>query len=322
MAATGALAQREPPKVQMRTAPTPDAVPLAPVVVEGTTPAALKQQTFDFVQSYAAATPKLDRLARWDEQICVSVQGLAPAESAQVQSRVEEVAKALRLKVRGAGCNPNVEIMFADQPQPFLDRVAAQRPDLLGYGYRHDADTLKRVTLPIQAWYVTATAGGAANTGGTNFAFVDRTDTTSNQARQTNGMVIDDPDSLPPSGCAESRLSNCLKSVFQHVLVVVDRDAVRAYESGPVIDYVTMLALSEPRALGSCNVLPSVTDLFACRRGDEPVKGLTRADVAYLEALYRTQLDARKTTQLADMSSRMADMLLKDNASARVKAPR
>ena len=48
--------------------------------------------------------------------------------------------------------------------------------------------------------------------------------------------------------------------------------------------------------------------------------GLTRADVAYLTSLYKTDPEARRASQQTDIASRMADMLLKANATDRLVA--
>jgi hypothetical protein len=320
--ATAALAQREPPAVQMKP-PAPEGTPaVAPPAAEATTPAELKLQTYDFVQSYAAGTPRLDQIAHWNHPVCVAVQGLQAAQNALVKARVEEVAKALKVGARGGRCNPDVEIMFADQAQPFLDRVASTREDLLGYWHRRDRDTLKVMSRPVQAWYVTATVSGASNSGGTAFAYMDKAETSSDTSTQSvSGEVIDDPDSRPPGGCAGSRLSACLKSVFSHVLVVVDNKAVQGASSGLLADYAAMLAMAQPQSLDGCTSLKSVIDLYSrgCAGRDAP-EGLTRADVAYLTSLYKANLETKKVSQQAEIAGRMADMLLKANAEDRLAA--
>ncbi|HEY4029082.1 MAG TPA: hypothetical protein VGM25_01955 [Caulobacteraceae bacterium] len=318
--ATAVLAQHEPPRVQMKP-PAPEGTPaVAPVAAEATTPAELKRQTFAFVQGLAAATPNLDLIAHWADPLCVTVQGLPASQGAQVKARVEEVGKALKLKVLGSRCNPNIEIMFADQPQPFLDRVASTREDLLGYWHQRDRDTLKAMTRPVQAWYVTATTSSASGGVGTSFADVSSVQATSDSSsKEVNGEAIDDPGAHAPRGCADSRLSSCLKSVFNHVLVVVDNRAVQGASSGLLADYVAMLAMAQPQSLDGCSGLTSVIDLYSrgCS-GRAPPDGLTRTDVAYLTSLYRANLEARKASQQADIANRMADMLLKADAEDRL----
>jgi hypothetical protein len=136
--------------------------------------------------------------------------------------------------------------------------------------------------------------------------------------RQPNGFQYDDEDhDRGITGCADSRFSICLSSEFQHVLVIVDTNRVKDLPTGVLADYVTMLSLSQPKSLDGCNVLPSVVDLFSKACADVAMDGLTRTDVAYLTALYKTDLEARKAGQQTDIAGRMADMLLKARVADR-----
>jgi hypothetical protein len=287
-------------------------------------PGELKRQTYSFVDTFASATPRLDQYARWTNPVCVTVQGLPADQGAKIKARVEEVAKGVGLRVAGAGCAPNIEVKFSAQPQAFLDQVAATHEDMLGYWHRRDRDALKAITRPIQAWYRTATIGNGGTTG-SQFTYIEGGSgaapavpqgTVGNQA---TGEIIDDPDERAPTGCGASRFSACLRSVFDHVLIMVDTNAVKTAPAGLVADYVAMLAMTEPQSLDGCNALKSVIDIYArgCA-GREPPDGLTRADVAFLTALYKTDLEAKKLSQQTDIANRMSSMLLKADAS---KAP-
>ncbi len=172
--ATAALAIGEPPKVVMKPPPAEGSTAVAPVEVEATTPAELRKQTYSFVDTFAAGTPKLDQIARWSSPLCVTVQGLPNDEGAKIKARVEDVAKALGLRLAGRDCGANLEIKFSNQPQAFLDQVAATHEDMLGYWHHRDRDTLKAVTRSIQAWYRTATIGAGGTRPGWRFSFADR----------------------------------------------------------------------------------------------------------------------------------------------------
>ncbi len=275
-------------------------------------PAEAAKQAASFVQSYAAPTARLHQIARWDDPICVQVTGLLPNQAAQVKARIEDVAKALGASLAPAGCAPGIEIVFSEQPQGVLDNVAARRPLMLGYDHR-DAKTLKIVTRPIQAWYTTASVGGGGPNAGAVFSSADTPAARGGSAGglrvQTRARVLDDPDNDPPTGCGDSHFSSCLSSVFDNVLVVVDNGRMRGKNLGLVSDYVTMLALSQPRSLDGCNVLPSITDLFAACPGRAAPDGLTPADAAYLTALYETDPEANKAGQQSDIADRMSRML-------------
>jgi hypothetical protein len=219
--------------------------------------------------------------------------------------------------VLAAGCTPNIEVAFTDQPQSLIDRLAGRQEGLLGYNHR-DARTVKTVTRPIQAWYVTATVGrGGPNAGALFSASVPGN--RDGMTMQTSARVTDDPDNRLPTGCGDSRFSSCLESVFDNVLVVVDMGRVRDKGVGQLSDYVAMLALSQPRSLDGCNALPSVTDLFApACAGRAAPDGLTPADTAYLTSLYATDPQARTAAEQSDIAWRMARFL--GAADATVKA--
>ena len=323
-AASAALATQEPPKVVMKPA-APEGTPtVAPLAVEATEPVELKKQTYSFVDTFSAATPRLGQYARWTDPVCVTVQGLSPDQEGQIKARVEEVAKGVGVRVLGKGCRANIEVKFSAQPQGFLDQVAASHEDMLGYWHRRDRDTLKTMTHPIQAWYRTATVG-AGGTTGSAFTYIEGGGggatpvPAGTVGEQATGEIIDDPDERAPTGCGNSRFSSCLKSVFDHVLIMVDTNAVQSAPAGLVGDYVAMLAMAQPQSLDGCNALKSVIDIYArgCA-GRDPPNGLTRADVAFLTSLYKTDLEAKKLSQETDISNRMSDMLLKANATDRL----
>jgi hypothetical protein len=328
MAASAAMAQHELPRVVMRPVPAENAptavapTPVAPVIVQATKPAELKKQTYGFVQTFAATSDMLDQIARWSQPVCVTVQGLPADAAAEVKGRVEEVARALKVGVRKAGCTPTIQIAFSSQPKAVIDKVAKDDELLLGYRHRSDRDKLTAITRPVQAWYVTGTGGADVDTAGVAFAALESPGgapvPVGAAGREPNGFQYDDEDNdRGRSGCGDSRFSSCLSSEFQHVLVIVDTNRVQDYPAGLIADYVAMLTMSQPKSLDGCNVLPSVIDLFSKACANFAMDGLTRADVAYLTALYRTNLESKKAGQQTDIAGRMADMLLKARAADR-----
>ena len=78
-----------------------------------------------------------------------------------------------------------------------------------------------------------------------------------------------------------------------------------------------MLALSQPRNLGQCNALPSVTDLFANCPGRSPPDGLTPADAAFLTALYGGDAAGSNSVTETAIAKRMAAILAKTQVASR-----
>jgi hypothetical protein len=304
LTATAAMGQTAP------SASTPDRP--TPVASAGN----VGRQTFDFVRAYAASTPKIDQIPRWQDPLCVQVIGLPADQAAQVKARVEDVAKAVGVSAAPAGCAANVEIVFTAEPQRLVDDLTKGREWLLGY-YYHDA-IARTVTRPVQAWYVTATASGVASNANTAFAFLPNTAVGAGLPTQTWKRVMDLPEFWSPTGCANSPFTSCLQSLLTNALVVVDTGRVGGKSVGLLSDYVAMVVLSQPRSLDSCQPLPSVTDLFASGcSGRAAPDGLTPADAAYLTALYQANPEARKAGEQADIAGRMAKILGPAGVAAR-----
>jgi hypothetical protein len=298
-------------------AAAPGSTRVPPVTVQGQAPPKMiQEQAQAFTRTFPATTTELGQIARWRDPLCVQVFGLAPDVAAKVQARVENVGKAVGLAVGSAGCHGNIQIIFTGKPQALMDGVARKREMLLGYFHIQDRQKLKTVTRPIQAWYVTASLGGAGNVPGQLFAYYETTGNAMLPRVQWNREVIDDPTYLGPTGCGDApHFTACLRGVFKNVLIVADSTRLQGRDAGLLSDYLSMLALSQPKSLDGCNALPSVIDLFApsgCEGRDVP-DGLTPADAAYLTSLYQSDPESRLAFSQSDIAGRMATILI--NAS-------
>jgi beta-lactamase regulating signal transducer with metallopeptidase domain len=286
------LTRDEPMRLAALTPPAsaPQPPPSAPVEAAAPAPAAGPPdaaQAWSFVRSYPAATRQRHMIARWGRAICVQVGGLAPDQAAAVKTRVEAVAVAVGLGAQGAGCRPNVDIRFSTEPQRVLDDVIAHRDWALGDS-TSDTRTATSVTLPIQAWYQTNGVEFAANSPA-SLKILASLQVPSGQASPPPVQPQQQPQEqwVPPVGMLTPGAPKLEARQFLTALVIVDLGRTGGTNLGLISDDVAMLALSQPRSLGQCNVLPSVTDLFAgaCPGRGAPA-GLTAVDSAYLTALY------------------------------------
>jgi hypothetical protein len=317
--ATAVHAQSQPASSPPATPPAPTAV--APLTVQAAPgPLIVRKETRQFVQSFAASTPAIDQIARWREPICIQVAGLAADQAARVAARIQEVAEGVGMRALPPGCNANIEVVFTDQPQAFVDKVAASREEVLGYYHRHELGALKTVTRPVQAWYMTATlsnSGPNADLATATIASTSGAISSTAWDFQPKVEVIDDPSNRGPSACGDSpHFTHCLVSELKNVLIVVDTSRLKDKTLGPVTDYLSLLALAQPRSLDGCTALPSVVDLLGppCRDRGAP-DGLTPADAAYLTSLYAANLEFNRQGEENDIASRMASILT--NASSR-----
>jgi hypothetical protein len=258
-------------------------------------------RALSFIQSHGAPA-RTGQLARWKERVCPLAIGLTPELDAFVMERVRVLALRVGAPVKKFGrCRPNVEIAFVDRPQELMDAVARERGALLGFHYAAATRRLATVTRPVEARYLTSTQGGEGN------ATLD----VASGGFMSPDAVITGPVSLAdagsmPGGCAGSRLTECLRSLFTNVLIVVDAPAMEGRQIGPIADYVAMLALSQARTLDGCGALDSILDLFAkgCAGGAAP-STWTQSDIAYLTALYKVDLSTAMALEKDNIASHM-----------------
>lgn len=110
---------------QAALSPAPSPATVSPLIVQGAAPPkTIEKQARSFVDTHAAPIAKINQIGRWHEPICVQVVNLIPDQAAQVQARVEDVAKAVGLKVMKPGCRSNIQIVVTSQPQGLIDKVA------------------------------------------------------------------------------------------------------------------------------------------------------------------------------------------------------
>jgi hypothetical protein len=337
--ATAAMAQALPQPAQAPPAPAAaPATPVSPLTVEGANRKVLEKQAREFVDAYAQPTRKLGHLARWnDVAACVAVSGLVPEQAAQFKTRIEAVAKAVGAPVAPAKCPPNIEIVFTNQPQKYVDAAAARSPGILG------DQGAKTITRPIQAWYATDTAGLRARTAGpaddgpppgsglemVGHVTAERFGVTrgAEAARRCvdSGVAAHNPKMVShivgsPTYAVDEA---CPHSLFLNVLIVVDAAHMGDVSVDLTSDYLAMVALSQPKpqSLDGCLALPSVLDLYAkdCA-GREAPTGLTPADKAFLTGLYSADLTVvqfKQESDQADIAGRMVKIMTTPDKPAR-----
>jgi len=245
-----------------------------------------------FVQSHGAVA-RGGQLTRWTLGICPDTIGLPPSYDAYISNRIVAVAAKVGAPVdKAKPCTPNIEVIFTDNPQRLLDSLLKKQPASLGYHTAAQAERMAKVVRPIQAWYVTAIRGDSGQEA-----------------------IDGDPGSMAPSlsgamphGRAGSLLGSRISSRFYRVLIVADSKQTADHTVGQIADYITILALSQAAPDQGCGDLPSILDLLVagCRETEKPPT-LTPGDMAYLTALYATDLETTLPQERDNISQMMRD---------------
>ena len=185
----------------------------------------------------------------------------------------------------------NTDIIFSDSPQELLDRIARKSPELLGYSQR-PAD-LRTLHHPIEARYLTGTRSFTTLT----------TSVDGHTPTIRSGLQIDNQWD-PVIGQAGSHLGHHNRSEFARVTVIVDTSALREHSLQSIADYIAMLVLTRT-GLDGCNALSSILDLLSPDCGARPPPHHTGADLAYLKALYASNLEVRLNLERGELHDRM-----------------
>jgi len=262
-------------------------------------------RALNFVTSHGRPS-KIGQLARWETPVCPVTIGLSAEQNGLVSYRVGQVANLAGLPPpRKRRCDANVEIVFTAEPQKLLDAVADKRNDYLGFHYASQRAALQKVTHPIQAWYLTATRGGISAGPGADAGY------------GVGGPELDVGLGSTPGGCLGSHFTECLRSEFVNVLIVVDGNRMDDFKIDQVADYVALLALSQARVEVVCDSLPSVLDIMGPPCGDRPVpEGLTKSDQVFLKGLYHADPSALLWLQRDQIADKLTEPPPPPNAKA------
>ena len=248
-----------------------------------------------FVNSYVLAAPVSDEITRWKNGICPKTEGLSQEEYSQfVTARIKEVAQEVGAPVEVSPCRTNIDVIFTDKPQDFLDRVRKEGGASLLGPRPSQAVTVGTMRYAIQAWYATGT-------------------------RDTNGVLLgDDEDNvfgggiknLPTRAVMGSLLRTDLHSELTHIYIIADASKTQNYLLGAIADYVAVLALSQTQSFEACKSIPSITNLISpnCDADLKPT-AITDTDMAFLKAVYTMDPGASLLEQQGYISDEIAKAL-------------
>ena len=252
----------------------------------------------NFLIAHARPSPASGQLAVWKQPVCAVVLGLTPAFNSFVSERIAAVADSVGAPHGATGCKPNVHIFFTTDPQAIANAVAKQLPEALGFHYVSETRKLATLQHPIEGWYATATEG---DKGDIALDAPDLLSSTPDSPLIGRGML----ESKTPPARLGTRLTTGRTSLLVNALVLIDLRKVAGYEIGPISDYLAMLVLSQTRQQDACGQLPSILDLMApaCDR-DKP-SAVTAGDLAFLRALYKTDLRTNYYMESGSINARM-----------------
>ena len=192
-----------------------------------------RQRVDKFIESFAAPTALLGKLARWKMGICPVAVGLPPTAIKFILDRMRSVATEVGAPVdANPKCKANIEIVFTTSPQKLLDNVRKEHSIYLGYASNsRQADRLATVIHPIQAWYATQ----SRDLAGLPKVDSSRTIGLGDSGEFAAAMMMGNTTGL--------RMRDGRSSELYNIIIAIDPNKLADNEIGGIADYISFLSL-------------------------------------------------------------------------------
>lgn len=277
----------------------------------------VEAQANEFVEHVALA-PSDQLYARWDDRICPSVAGVAPAEAQTLIDHIAVRANEAGLRPGRSGCQRNVVIIFAPDSDVVAREIVSTRRDLMGLLSSDDVQTAGRDALDdfaetpraVRWWHVsyTVTSDGerladtGTNTGGNSGAatmnanraaeFGSTAGADEGIVASTSTMSVQGAEGVRSRG---SRLSRSTRRDIGFVLLIVDTRRIADLPPAAVADYVAMATLVQLDPNANLNGYPTILNLFSAN--PPTVFAMTDWDRAFVRGLYSGARDSATSRQ-------------------------
>lgn len=211
------------------------------------------------------------QVARFHDEVCPVVLGLADDSAQVIEDRVRETALGIGASVaKSRRCNANLVLIIAEDGRQLVKDLRAKRPDWLAGLSPGQVRRLIDEPTAARAWTVASLRNedgmGMGQTGANNASALESVP----MMRVMSASII----SLPT------------RADIDGSVIIVDRKAVVGLSLAQLADYAAMRGLARTRPPSTSRV-GTILGLFANGEGNAPLE-LTGADIAYLQSLYRS----------------------------------
>jgi hypothetical protein len=263
------------------------------------------------VEQVSAVPPSVDQIARWDDDICLTLAGLTAEQGQIVVDQVSYRAQAVGLSPGGEGCRPNVFVFFASNGNTFAHDLVAERQSLFAYYHEENIATLGQEALssfvetsrPVRWWHVVQTRGADGGRLGS-----DQAGNIPPPPPRDGGLTPPDADGFSGVQAVRSsgsRLRSAERQDFNRVVIIVDGAQIRGIPLESIADYIAMVTLAQIDPQAQTRGYPTILNLFSDDPNDVSFV-MTNWDRAYLDGLYASTGNAASVTQqVREISRRM-----------------
>ena len=283
-----ALLLATPAEAQQTDSPRKDSAPDAPIVVTGNrlTREQVREQAVDYVQQVGVARGELPA-ARWIDRACPRVYGIAEPYAEIVEARLRAIAQAAGVPIADKGCDPNISVSFVGNAETFMKEIDRRSPARFREVPPAAREALINGDAPIRWWYLTdeRTRHGTAR--------VPMSIPTDGAPLQVNAFAHYN----------SSIVSTQMNRAILQAGVVIDLDRAEGRRLDAVAAYAALVAFAEMRA----SATPPLDSILAMFSPEADIRGLSKQDTAFLQALYQLPLDRSARRHRGTLVSEIID---------------
>jgi hypothetical protein len=242
-----------------------------PIVVTGQTEPPPRREVFDQALELSRVDPGRmyeEALARLTTPLCPDVVGLDDDLADEMVARIRANAERIKLRQRRGRCAPNLLIVFADDGQELLTRLAERRPGIFNLVDEAERSEILADNAPVRVWNVVET-------------------------KRASGAPLNyrrGKPEVPSISGGPGQLFLPTRKDIDFALVVYDREAVLGMTVVQLADYATMRGLSHTRPASGRQPMATILALFDEDSGLAPEERepdeLTSFDIGYLRSVY------------------------------------
>lgn len=203
------------------------------------------------------------QLARFHTPVCPVVLGVSAEAARAIASRLRETARGIGAEVASAPCQANLTIVVSDDGGALLSDIRRTSPGWVEGLRRAEIRDLIDDRAPVRAWAVVS-------------------------ERNADGVLVSTSHTDAPRSSramSASILRQSTRLDIDAAFVVIDRSVIAGKTTAQIADYAAMRGLARTRPVEGTSI-GTILTLFGFAP-DKAMPELTRADILYLQSLYR-----------------------------------
>lgn len=249
------------------------------IIVTGNTAPPERSEVYDQARDLTRMEGRASRLynealPRFAAPLCPEVAGLKRDFADEIEGRIRDNAKALKMRLAGKRCSPNLIVAFVDDGRSLLSGLERDHPKLFDMVPEEERSELLTSASPVRVW-------------------------SSVEPKKANGAPLPryrGKIAVPGIWGQMNRWFLSTRTDINTALVVFDRDAVVGMTVTQLADYATMRGLTHTRDGTGDEGMETILSVFA-QEGHSPDE-LTSFDRGYLRSVYLSRADLPAVNRL------------------------